>query len=136
MYHWTQWSTTATPAAGNILQAWVSYYNWDSLASNTTTATSTLNTQATTTWSSATAASTVYSKTAGTAFLGNLTGAWSTIRGNYASSNASNTGVSLTGTWNAATNTTWARFTLTTSQTFKGDPEIKVGDSVKYVSGW
>ena len=59
-YHWTQWSTTATPAAGNILQSWVSYYNWDTLASNTTTATSTLNTQATTTWASAISASTVY----------------------------------------------------------------------------
>ena len=81
MYHWTQWSTTVTPAAGNILQAWVSYLNWDSLASNTTNTTSYLNTQATATFTSATAATTTVSRTAGTAVLGNLTGTSSTIKG-------------------------------------------------------
>ena len=79
MYHWSQWSTTVTPAAGNILQAWVSYLNWDSLAAANTT--SYLNTQATATFTSATAANTIASRTVGTAFLGNLTGTSSTIKG-------------------------------------------------------
>ena len=79
MYHWTQWSTTVTPAAGNILQAWVSYLNWDSLAAANTT--SYLNTQATATFTNATAAGITYVRTSGTAVLGNLTGTSSTIRG-------------------------------------------------------
>ena len=43
MYHWTQWSTTNTPATGNVLSAWVSYFSWDTL-NNNTNATSYLNT--------------------------------------------------------------------------------------------
>ena len=136
MYHWTQWSTTVTPAAGNILQAWVSYLNWDSLASNTTNTTSYLNTQATATFTNATAAGITYVRTSGDNFLGNITGTSSTIRGDYASSTASQTGISLTAGWTAATSTTLARLNLAMSQTFKGDPEVKVGDSVQYVSGW
>ena len=134
MYHWSQWSTTVTPAAGNILQAWVSYLNWDSLAAANTT--SYLNTQATATFTSATAANTIASRTVGDNFLGNLTGTSSTIKGDYAPSTAAQNGISLTAGWTPATSTTWARLNLAMSQTFKGDPEVKIGDSVQYVSGW
>jgi hypothetical protein len=35
-YHWTQWSHTVTPAAGNVMTAWVSYHGWDSAVANGT----------------------------------------------------------------------------------------------------
>ena len=50
-YHWIQWSTNAVPAAGNIFVNWVSYDGWDTL---NTTATSNVNVQWSTTWTSAT----------------------------------------------------------------------------------
>ena len=118
MYHWTQWSTTNVPVAGNILVAWVSYLGWDSLANATSNVTSMLNTQATATFTSATAASVVTSKTAGPQALSLITTGPATVKGNYASSNASNTGISLSGSWSPATSTTWARFNLGMTQTF------------------
>ena len=136
MYHWTQWSTTNVPATGNVLVAWVSYLGWDSLANATSNVTSYLNTQATATFTSATAASTVFSKTAGTQDLNAIATGSATVKGNYASSNSSNTGISLSGGWTAATTTTWARFNLGMTQSFQGDPVVKVGDKVQYVSGW
>jgi hypothetical protein len=138
MYHQTQWSTTNVPAAGNVLSAWVSYLGWDSLATAGSNVTSHLNTQATATFNSATVIGfPTLTKTAGTqdlSLLGNVIA--SSIKGNYASSNASTTGISLTGTWTPATNTTWARFNLGMTQTFQGDPVVKIGDKVSYVAGW
>jgi len=118
MYHWTQWSTTNVPVAGNILVAWVSYLGWDSLHNATSNVTSQLNTQATVTFTSATIASYVTSKTAGPQDLNLIATGPATVKGNYASSNSSQTGISLSGSWSPATSTKWARFNLGMTQTF------------------
>jgi hypothetical protein len=88
-YHWTQWSTTNVPAAGNTLAAWVSYLGADSQAAVNTT--SNINLGATATFTSATAANVVTSKTAGVqdlGALGNVTAA--NVRGANSVSSAAN----------------------------------------------
>ncbi len=56
LYHWTQWSTSNTPATGNVLSAWVSYIGADT---QVTDGTSNINVLSTVTFSSATSASVV-----------------------------------------------------------------------------
>ena len=130
-YHWTQWSTSNTPATGNVLSTWVSYIGADWTVAD---GTSNLNIQSTATFTSPTVANTVISRTAGTQNLGSL--------GNVTSSNIKgNKTVSLlesavSSSWTAQTNTTWARLNLAVSGSFSSDPVLKIGDTVSYVSGW
>ena len=87
MYHWVQWSTKTAPAASNVLNLWASYLGWDSIANYNLT--SQLNVMGTFTFSSATAATVVTSRTAGSQGLGvqaNVTPA--NNRGNYNASAA------------------------------------------------
>jgi len=66
--------------------------------------------------------------------LGNVTA--SNIKGNYAASTAANTNVVLSAGWSPASPKAWARLNLAMTQSFLGDPVVKVGDTVNYVVGW
>ena len=66
--------------------------------------------------------------------LSNVTA--SRIVGNYNASTAANFGISETGSWSAATNTTWGRYNIAISSSFVSDPLIKVGTKVAYTAGW
>ena len=134
MYHWVQWSTKSTPATGNVLNLWVSYQGWDALTNYTVS--SQLNIMGTYTWTSATAATAVTSRSAGPQSLGvqsSVTAA--NNKGNYNAS--SNTNIfSAIGNWTTFSATTLGNARLSITRDFNADPVIKVGQSVNYLTGW
>lgn len=134
--HMIQWSTNATPASGSSLQLWVGYNGWDSqTAAQASGATNILTIQSVQTFGASLQPTQATNYWCGIDFSTAPT-IPATNANNRCGASITSTTVPVTATWTASSATTSARSLLTHTQTFLGDPVIKVGQTVAYKAGF
>lgn len=134
--HLIQWSTNATPASGSSLQLWVGYNGWDTqTAAQASGATNILTIQSVQTFGASLPPTQATNYWCGIDFS-TATTIPSTNANNRCGASITSATVPVTAAWTASTATTSARSLLTHTQTFLGDPVIKVGQTVAYKAGF